>query len=309
VDHNPKSNAIFAFVLSLMFAIGAAFGLEYLNRRITDVEGIEEVYELPALTEVPKVDSPAPLGDTGVTMAKELHEPFRRLQTNLEMLSRQKPIRTIVIASAAPGEGKSIVARNLALAYQEAGRDVAVLDADLRKATLGRLLAASDGPGLADILAGHASFGEAIQPVAVPMNGNGHGPAEAGDSFSVASSTVHAKSGRGDLGIVPAGVHTGNLPTALASDQMRQTLKTVTDRYGVAIIDSPPLLAVADVLPLLSEADAVLVVARVGVTTRDSAQRLLAELKRIPSANVVGVVANGIPPRLYRTRAYGYYYG
>ena len=66
VGHDPKSNAIFAFVLSLMLAIGAAFGLEYLTRKITSVEDVEEIFELPVLTEVPKVDNPAPADGNGM---------------------------------------------------------------------------------------------------------------------------------------------------------------------------------------------------------------------------------------------------
>ncbi len=66
VNHDPKSHAIFAFVLSLMLAIGAAFGLEYLTRKITSVEDVEEIFELPVLTEIPKVDTPAPFDADGV---------------------------------------------------------------------------------------------------------------------------------------------------------------------------------------------------------------------------------------------------
>jgi Mrp family chromosome partitioning ATPase len=216
------------------------------------------------------------------------------------MLSREQPLRTILVASAAPGEGKTIVASNLALAYREAGRNVAALDADLRTASLGGLLAARQGPGLADILAGRATFGQVVQevPLAAVANGNGAPGARPRQAIPV-----------GHAGIVPAGQHAGILPPVLASSQMRQALRTAADTYGIAIIDSPPLLAVGDVLPLLSEADGVILVSRVGVSTRESARRLLAELGRVPGINVLGMVVNGIPPRTYRARAYGHYHG
>ena len=175
VSHDPKSNAIFAFVLSLMLALGAAFGLEYMTRKITSVEDVEEIFGLPVLTEIPKVDAPAPFDENGVGMEKQLHEPFHRLQMNLDMLSHERQLRTILVVSAAPGEGKSIVTRNLALAFREAGHNVAVLDADFRKATLGGLLDAQEGPGLTDILAGRASFGQTVQEVTVPRSENGNG--------------------------------------------------------------------------------------------------------------------------------------
>lgn len=304
----PKRNAIFAFVVSLMLAIGAAFGLEYMTRRFNSVEAVEEIFEVPVLTEVPKVDGPSPSEGAGITMQKQLHEPFHRLQMNLDMLSHQRPLRTILIASAAPGEGKSVVTRNLALAYREAGRNVAVLDADFRKATLGGLLDAQEGPGLTDILAGRASFGQAVQEVIVPPTENGNNGA--GTIFAGAQGgTAAPGKTHGDLAMVPAGPHTASLAAELASGGMQQTLRTATDIYDRVLIDSSPLLATADVLPLLSEVDGVLIVTRLGESTRDSARRLMAELRRVPNINLIGVVVNGIPSRLYRTRAYGYYYG
>jgi tyrosine-protein kinase len=311
---SPTSRAIFALVISLMLALGAAYGLEYLNRKITSVEGAEEAFELPVLSEVPNVDDPAPFDASGVGVPHELHESFHRLQMNLDMLSHERPLRTILVASAAPGEGKSIVARNLALAYREAGRNVAVLDADFRKGTLGHLLSAQDGPGLTDILAGRATFGQAVQEVSVPANSNGNGAAGSHAAVAVVAGATGAiaQTGgitHGDLAIVPAGLHHGNLASALGSGGLREALAAAAEAYDTVIIDSSPLLAAADVLPLLSEADGVVLVARLGVSTRDSAKRLLRELQRVPNIHVVGVVANGIPPRTYRSRAYGYYYG
>ena len=307
IDHDPMSHAIFALVVSLMLAIAGAFGLEYMTRKVNRIEDAEEIYELPILTEIPNVDSPTPVDGSGAEMEKQLHEPFHRLQMNLDMLSHERPLRTILVVSAAPGEGKSVVTRNLALAFREAGRNVAVLDADFRKATLGGLLDAQEGPGLTDILAGRASFGQAVQPVAV-SNGNGNGvvPAYAG---APAEGGLAAQPHHGDLAMVPAGAHHGNLVAALAAGGIRPALKAATDVYDRVLIDSSPILAAADVLPLLSEVDGILLVTRLGVSTRESARRMLSELKRVANTNVVGVVVNGIPPRTYRTRAYGYYYG
>ena len=308
IDHDPMSRAIFAFVLSLMLAIAGAFGLEYLTRKISSVEDAEEIFGMPILTEVPNVDAPAPFNESGAGMEKQLHEPFHRLQMNLDMLGHDRPLRSILVVSAAPGEGKSVVTRNLGLAYRGAGRNVAVLDADFRKATLGGLLDAHEGPGLTDILAGRASFGQAVQEVKVPTSQNGNG---ADGALAVPASRTRrvGQPVHGELAVVPAGARHGNLAATLVSGGMRQTLQAATDIYDRVLIDSSPILAAADVLPLLSEVDGVLVVTRVGVSTRDSAQRMLTELKRIPNINIVGVVVNGIPPRTYRTRAYGYYYG
>lgn len=313
VNYNPKSNAIFAFVLSLLLAMGAAYLLEYMTRKVSSVEDAEEVYGLPVLAEVPKVDSPAPQGPGGIGIAKDLHEPFHRLQMNLDMLSHQQPLRTILVISAAPGEGKSIVTRNLGLLYREAGRSAAVLDADFRKRTLGGLFNAHEGPGLTDILAGRATFGQAVQEVAVPVseNGNGNGNGNGtGYLQQTAVQEVHARpSNQGDLAMVPAGGMQGSIAGELSGGRLHQTLQDAAQVYERVIVDSSPVLATADVLPLLSQVDGVIVVTRLGVSTRESAKRLLKELKRVPGINLVGVVVNGIPQRMYRTRAYGYYYG
>jgi len=133
------------------------------------------------------------------------------------------------------------------------------------------------------------------------MNGNGSGP---GVAFAQRTVTSH-----GELAMIPAGERTESMAAALSSPGMRDVLATAADTYGTAIIDSPPLLAVADALPLLSEADAVVLVMRLGVTTRDSARRMLRELRRVPNVFVAGIVVNGIPPRVFRSRSYGYYYG
>ncbi|HVO55190.1 MAG TPA: hypothetical protein VMT37_12340 [Solirubrobacterales bacterium] len=303
--HDPTGNAVFAFFVGLLLAAGAAFLLENMNRRVSRVEDVEELYGAPILTEIPEVAAPAPSERAVAVMAKDLRAPFERLMANLDLIGRERPLRTILIASAAPEEGKSIVARNLAIAYREAGRNVALVDADFRKASIGPLLGVDDGLGLSDILAGRASFGQVVQEVAVgaAVNGNGSAP-----GHHTAEPPASPRRG-GELAVVPAGGEEGSLSAAFASNEMRAMLSSAADAYGTVIVDSPPLLAVADALPLLSEADAVVVVTRLGVSTRDSASRLSGELERVPGVEVAGVVVNGVSPRVFKARSYGYHDG
>ncbi len=306
-EPNPGRNAIFAFVVSLVLGVGAALALDRFDRRIRRVEDVEKIYGLPVLTELPTVRTPAPVIDDEALIAEPFREPFRRLQTNLEMFSRARELRTIVVASAAPGEGKSIVARNLALAYREAGKRVAVVDADFRKPSLAGLLATDDGPGLANVLSGSSDLRHALQDVPVHAT-NGHHD-EAVPVPAGASPEADPKPARpGALSLVTSGPQPANPGAALATGKMRDTLTSAALRFDAVIVDSPPVLAVGDALPLLSEADGVILVARLGTSTRDSADRLMAELKRLPDVNLLGVVANGIPARQHRNRAYGYGY-
>ncbi len=177
------------------------------------------------------------------------------------------------------------------------------------KARSAGLLDAHEGPGLTDVLAGRASFGQAVQEVTVhgTENGNGDG---AGRHVGVATAGRRPCRPTASLAMVPAGAHTGNLAAELASGGMRQTLGTASALYDRVIIDSSPLLAAADVLPLLSRSRR----RPPGHPprgqhhgTRQSA--CWPSSSALPNINIVGVVVNGIPSRIYRTRAYGYYYG
>jgi Mrp family chromosome partitioning ATPase/capsular polysaccharide biosynthesis protein len=301
----PSRNAIFAFVISLALAIGAAFGLEYLNRKISSVEDAEEVFRQPVLAEIPETKASGHSDANASGIVTELYEPFRRLQTNLELLSNERPIRTLLVASAAPAEGKSIIAANLALAYRAAGRRVAVLDTDFRKASLTALLEAQPGPGLSDVLVGSTNVEQAVQEVVVS---NGDGPSGNGahsGEFALTGAGVMAS---GSLSLLAVGQQPLAISSGLATQRMSQTLSTVTTLFDMVIIDSPPVLAVSDALPLLSAVDGVLLVTRVGVSTRDSARRLFTELEHLPNIQLAGMVVNGVPSRTFRSRAYGYYH-
>jgi Mrp family chromosome partitioning ATPase/capsular polysaccharide biosynthesis protein len=306
IEPQPMQNATFAFVISLVLGIGAAFGLERLDRRMQRVEDVEDALGKPVLTELPRVETPAPIINREAVIAEMLREPVRRLQMNLEIVANESMLETIVVASAAPGEGKSIVARNLALAYREAGRHVALVDADFRKPSVGRLLGLDGEPGLANVLAGWIDFDEALQEVpglGTRANGNGNGygaPAPVGAAVQ--------GEGFGTLAALTTGPEPANPAAALATVRMQDVIEEASGDYDTVLIDSPPMLAVSDVLPLLSVADGVILVTRIGMSTRESASRMLAELERVPDVNVIGVVVNGVPPRTHRNRAYGYGY-
>ena len=107
--------------------------------------------------------------------------------------------------------------------------------------------------------------------------------------------------------MVPAGGPPAEFPAGLASGHLRGVLDAAVSAYDMVLIDSAPLLATADVLPLLSEVDGVVVVTRLGSSTTDSARRLLTAVHGAAGARLLGVVVNAVPPRLYRSRAYGSY--
>jgi non-specific protein-tyrosine kinase len=302
----PVRNALFALLLSLVGAVALAYGLERFNRRLRNPEELEEAYEAPLLAVLPHVDKPVEILDGSSTLSGEFREPFRVLRTNVELASVDAPPRTIVVSSAVPGEGKSTVVRNLALAFHESGKSVAVVDLDLRHPALAGLFGVPNGRGVTDVLrrdakledvmleigTGILAFDEFIETNGVPHNGaNGHdeGAADAG------------------VALLLAGAPPANPPAVLASQRVAEVLDELRGRYEVVLIDSAPLLAVSDTVPLLRYADAALLVGRLGVTTRDRAKRLTEFLARVPDVTVLGVIANDLS-RL-EAGAYGYAYG
>lgn len=306
VEPKPKKNAIFALAVSLMLAIAGAFGLERLDRRLRRPEDVESLYPVPNLTELPGTSNAAPSADGKATLPETFREPLRMLRTNLDLASLDRPLRTILVTSAGPREGKSTVVRNLALAYRESGARVAVIDTDLRRPTLDKLLAVQREPGLINVLTGTETLEEALQTAEVHVegietliklysqNGNGNGKG-------------HTDLGR--LAVLAAGPTPANPPAVLAAERMRLLLDKIAGQFDVVLLDTAPMLAFGDAVPLVSEVDGVLVVARLGTTTSDAARRLLARLERIPNSNVLGVVANDVGKRDQAQRAYAYHYG
>jgi Mrp family chromosome partitioning ATPase len=310
VEPQPMKNAIFALAVSLMLAIAGAFGLERLDRRLRRPEDVESLYPVPTMAELPGASDPAPTVNGESVLPQPFREPLRMLRTNLDLAALDRPLRTILVTSAGPKEGKSTVVRNLALAYREAGARVAVIDTDLRRPTMDRVFPVERQPGLVNVLTGDVSLGESLQTAEVHVegmetliqlytqNGNGNGNGNGGSHGDL-----------GQLAVLAAGPTPANPPAVLASERMRLLVEEVSKQFDVVLIDTPPMLAFGDAVPLVSEADGVIVVARIGTTTSDAARRLLERLERIPGANILGVVANDVGKRTQARRAYAYHYG
>jgi capsular exopolysaccharide synthesis family protein len=191
-----------------------------------------------------------------------------------------------MVASALPGEGKSSVVRNLAIAYRDAGLRVAVLETDLRRPSLATLFDVEAEPGLAEALNEHASGAELLQQVAVA-------DAKGGGS--------NGRPGRIDVltsGRVP------DDPTALLTpERLRPVLATLAADHDIVLVDSAPTLTVSDSLPLLPLVDGVVLVVRARLSTPASAARLRRTLKRIADVQIVGTVVNDVtedPTHYYR---------
>lgn len=212
-------------------------------------------------------------------------EQFKVLRAKLEHrieTSRQaggNPLKVLAVTSAVSGEGKTLVSLNLAVSFALAGRwQVALVDIDMRKSDLKRILRLTDGPGLRDHLGGQASLGE------ISMN------------------SLHP-----NLRIIPAGERDDSAGELLAGERFRTFLASLREAYDIILLDTPPILPVADSLSLRNLIDGYLIVARLGHV---HVSMLRQAFEEIGEKHIVGVVLNGaeIQSHKYYQRYYGKYY-
>ncbi len=254
----PVRNVLLAVPLALLLAGGLTFLLERLDQRIWSSDEMVRISPVPLLSSVPAASLPgsrSPSGDV---------EPFHRLRVGLELLSLDDPFRTVVVTSAESGEGKTTVAVGLARAAAQAGDRVLLIDADLRLSQVGDRLGLDIKHGLEDVLNGGVSLRDALE--VVPGTAN---------RLSVLGAT--------------AVEHPWRL---VASDRMGNLVVAQGRLFDLVVIDTPPVLAVSDALPLCEAVSAVVMVARVNHTRRSSLRRAF-EVVAVAQGGVVGIVATG----------------
>jgi capsular exopolysaccharide synthesis family protein len=277
---SPKTsrNTALGIVAGLLIGIALALALERFDRRVRTPEEFEALYRLPLLGEIPQSSALArsarEKGRSRSPLPPAEAEGFSLLRARLRFFDVDRELRTIVVASAEPGDGKSMVARHLAEAAARLGSRVLLLEVDLRQPTLGQQLGISAGPGLADVLIGAIAMAEATKSVDLdPAPGEG------------------AK-GR-TLDVLPAGaVLPPNPGELLDSQAMDAVLAHARSKYDLVVIDTPPLRVVSDAFALLTKVDGIIIVGRVGRSRRHPVERLHQVLAS-SGATLLGVIANG----------------
>jgi capsular exopolysaccharide synthesis family protein len=279
-----------AGLAGLLLGIGAAFVVDRLDRRFASPEELSDALQLPVLGEIPRVRDIEFVPGRDKT-PPELHEAYQLLTVRLGFFDVDHKAQVIVIASAAPGEGKTTTAIHVARAMAIAGSRVLLLDGDLRKGDLGLRLGVGGGAGLTDVLTGKSRLDGAVRRIELA------GGPEAGANGAKAP-------GKAFLDILPRGKQPPNPLQLLRSDRFAGLLAQAREHYDSVIVDTPPLLAIGDALQLGAVADGCVIVSRVGQSTTSDARRLQETLAEV-DIPVLGLVVNGVSGR----RVYSYAYG
>jgi polysaccharide biosynthesis transport protein len=288
---NTMRNVALGVVLGLLLGAGLAFLLERLDRRVRDPKEFEDLLDRPLLASIPQsrvLATSGPAHENGLPPGEQ--EAFRMLRANLRYFSVDRPVRSVLVTSAAPGDGKSTVSWNLALAAAGTGAKVLLMETDLRHPSLaasGAQLAAA--PGLSTVLAGQLEFPEAVQTINVPS--------QTGGGFSDRT-----------MDVIAAGPLPPNPVDLIESDRMRTLLREAEEHYDLVVLDTPPTSIVSDAIPLIREVSGVIVVTRLGKSTRESVSHLRSQLDNL-NAPVLGVVVNGFKADSGYGYGYGYGYG
>ncbi len=216
-------------------------------------------------------------------------EQFRSLRARLYELRDKRQLKTLLVSSGLPQEGKSFVSSNLAvsLARNKHAR-VLLIDGDMRRYTVHHTMGCKAEPGLADFLGGRATIPEILQRV---------DPAKS--SGMVQGNVVQLPA----LTVIPGGNGGDNAADLSSNGRWAELLRVLTPSFDWIVVDSSPVLPVSDTVNLSRNCDGVLLVARSGVTEYANLQRTQAELK---SANLIGVVLNGTSASTNRESYYGY---
>jgi capsular exopolysaccharide synthesis family protein len=260
--------------LGLLIALGIAYGADYLIDAIKDSDDVQEASGLSTLGAIVRMKGERARGEMYRLAAllyprSAVAEAYRTLRTNIEFASVDAPIRTLLVTSSIPGEGKTITAANLGVVFAQAGYPVLLVDADLRKPGIHAVFDLPNTQGLTTLLR-NESF----------------------NIDAVAQTTEQA-----NLRVLTTGPLPPNPAELLGSQRMRAILERLKAGGDLLILDSPPLQAVTDSAVLSSLTDGTLFVVDAGGHSRRRAVRQGREALARAGANVIGAVLNRVPAR------------
>jgi capsular exopolysaccharide synthesis family protein len=305
----PVLSLLLAGILGTVLGFGAAFAREQMDTLVRTRDDLRLASgAIPILGTIPRIAVDETRGwrermavwrngdrirveerlVTGSDPRNPVSEAYRTLRTNITFARVDTPPRTLVFASAMPGDGKSTSASNLAITLAQQGLKSVLVDADMRRGRLHEIFKVAREPGLSDVLLKRANVEEVVQVLELE---------EAGAT----------------LRFIPSGIFPPNPAELVGSARMREVLSQLEDRYDTIIIDAPPLNLVTDAALLGTHADGVVLIARSGVTDRAALEYAVSQLEAV-RAPLLGTVLNDVDVKKERYYGGGYaaassYYG
>lgn len=273
VRPNKPLNIILGVVFGLVVGIGLAFFIEYLDTSVKTIDDVERTLQAPVLGVIPQ--------NIGLILEEGAESPhaeaYRVLRTNILFSRKDDKLNTVVVVSAGAGEGKSTTVFNLATIFAQNGSRVLVVDSDLRRPTLHKMVNVTNSIGLTNYLLKQNTLDEVIQTTRIP--------------------TLHLMA-------------SGKLPSSslgiLSSSQMKDLISELKQRYDFVFFDSPPIMGVSDASILASEVDMTLQVIQYRRYPQPMNIRAKQMIEKV-GGNLVGIVLNNI--NMSQDESYYYYSG
>lgn len=275
---NVTLNLILGAVVGLIFGIGIAFFLEYLDTSVKTLEDVERYLQVPVLAVIPK--------DVGVLHKQSGMSPdaeaYRILRTNIEFNRKNPEDNAITVVSGGAGEGKSTTLVNLAYICAQGGYTTLMIDADLRRPRLHTFFDINNSVGLTNYLTTELMLEDVI--LQTPVD---------------------------NLFFMPSGILPSDAAGILNSRRMSELIQDVKQRFDLILIDSPPILGVSDASVLASEVDLTIIVVQHRKLPRNMLMRVKQSVENV-GGNIIGVVLNNVDVRSdsqyqYYTSYYTYY--
>ncbi|MGB8649354.1 MAG: polysaccharide biosynthesis tyrosine autokinase [Mycobacteriales bacterium] len=275
----PKLNLALGLLVGLAAGVGGAVLRETLDTTVKEPKQAEELIGAPMLGAI-TFDSDAPKQPLVVVTAPSSvrSEAFRQLRTNLQFVDIEHELRSVVVTSSLPGEGKSTTTCNLAISLAQAGLRVVLVEADLRRPRIAEYMGMEGAVGLTSVLLGRTSLEDALQPW-----------------------------GDGSLEVLASGPLPPNPSELLGSAGMQELLRALEERADIVLIDAPPLLPVTDAAVLGTLTSGVLMLIRSHRTRREQVARAAATVEGV-GATLLGAILNMVPTKGPDAYAYGYGY-
>jgi len=282
-----KRNTILGGLLGLLLGVLLALGFERIDRRLRSPDEMAEAYRLPLLGTVPQARALAVDSDSASPLPPAASEAFRMLRGRMRYFNVDRDIRSVLVTSPAPRDGKSTIAWNLArTAAMSPGARVLLVETDFRRPVLAHNHGLRPVPGLAEAL----THGVAVEDVILKV--------------TVREATP--QTAEAVLEVIPAGAPPPNPTELIESHKMADLLTDFSASYDLVIVDTPPSSVVPDAFPLMRRVSGVIVVSSLDQTTRDAAVHLRDQLTAL-EAHPLGVIANRVKVRRDSYYGYGYY--